>query len=450
MKKTLVSSLAFLLVIGVAVSVFAWPAVYPTGTTLYNPEKSFNGYTLFSPLGHKGKAIKPYDVESYMYLIDMNGNVVHTWRLPFSPGLHGILLPNGNLVFAGRSDKVDPPDRPGVGKYPMGGAGGWLYELDWDGNIVFQHWDPRQHHDFDKLPNGNYIYVAWEKVPKALQKKVRGGKKGSEHKDGSTFNDVLIEINPQGKVVWEWHANDHFDVDIDIIGPVHTRKEWFHCNNVDVMANGNILTDGRYTDSMLIIDKKTKKIIWRWGNVAYLDKATGQIEHRGGKNTMGGQHDCNEIPPGYPGAGNIICYDNGMYTDKSRAVEVDPKTSKVVWESTETSIGRKHYSSFISGAERLPNGNTLICSGANGRFFEVTSGNEIVWEYVNPFITHPRYQGAVFRAHRYGQDYCPQFKNLPSAKGPAVLPPDNSVFSIPPRAMKKIPTEMKLSPGYEK
>jgi hypothetical protein len=42
------------------------------------------------------------------------------------------------------------------------------------------------------------------------------------------------------------------------------------------------------------------------------------------------------------------------------------------------------YAEFISGANRLPNGNTLICSGPNGTIFEVTPGKEIVWKYVNP------------------------------------------------------------------
>src|SRR5262249_2956242 len=42
------------------------------------------------------------------------------------------------------------------------------------------------------------------------------------------------------------------------------------------------------------------------------------------------------------------------------------------------------YSFFISGAQRLPNGNTLICAGALGTFFEVTPEKEIVWKYKNP------------------------------------------------------------------
>jgi len=69
------------------------------------------------------------------------------------------------------------------------------------------------------------------------------------------------------------------------------------------------------------------------------------------------------------------------------------------------------YSFHISGAERLPNGNTLICEGAPGRIFEVTPKQEIVWEYINP-IFGPANRGvggtrsnSVFRAHRYGPEH---------------------------------------------
>jgi hypothetical protein len=64
------------------------------------------------------------------------------------------------------------------------------------------------------------------------------------------------------------------------------------------------------------------------------------------------------------------------------------------------------FSFMISGANRLPNGNTLITEGATGRLFEVTPERETVWEYVSPFVMGSRFGAspAVFRAHRYGFD----------------------------------------------
>ena len=75
-------------------------------------------------------------------------------------------------------------------------------------------------------------------------------------------------------------------------------------------------------------------------------------------------------------------------------------------------------------------GNTLICSGANGRFFEVTPENNIVWEYVNPHKTNDLFAYTVFRAHRYAPDYCKQFNTLSPAKGSAIVPPNVSTYRV--------------------
>ena len=105
----------------------------------------------------------------------------------------------------------------------------------------------------------------------------------------------------------------------------------------------------------------------------------------------------------------MLCYDNGMYADRSRAVEVNIKEGKVVWESSGNPfIGRQSFSHYISSAQRLPNGNTLICDGGNGKFREVTKDNKVVWEYIRPTGNHaypcfqirPRLLSAVERTRR--------------------------------------------------
>src|SRR5204863_10068517 len=78
------------------------------------------------------------------------------------------------------------------------------------------------------------------------------------------------------------------------------------------------------------------------------------------------------------------------------------------------------YSVLLSGAQRLPNGNTLLCSGSNGTLVEVTPEKEVVWKYINPtrggFVPSkfyptgsegfgPRGGGSLFRAYRYAPDY---------------------------------------------
>jgi hypothetical protein len=66
----------------------------------------------------------------------------------------------------------------------------------------------------------------------------------------------------------------------------------------------------------------------------------------------------------------------------------------------------------ISGAQRLSNGNTLICEGTSGRFFEVDVTGNTVWKYVNPVIPSGAVsQGttvtmnSVFRCTQYAATY---------------------------------------------
>ena len=401
----------------------AWPYKYESGVSCYDQSKAFKGYTLFAPMPGR-LAPEPNEIPGEVLLIDMKGETVHSWKTPY-PVFYARLMPDGNLVATMRCSKPTPK-RPGFDKYHMGGVTGMLMEFDWQGTVLFQHFDPNMHHDFRKLPNGNYIYIGWDVVPPGLAKKVRGGQKGTEHKDGTMFGDYFREIDSEGKTVWEWHGIEHFDPDIDIIGVIHPREEWTHTNDVDVMPDGNILSCSRHTDGAYIVERKFGDIIWRWGNVAYLDKKTGQIEHRDVRDpkTMGGPHDAHLIAEGLPGAGNMLVYDNAMYRYYSRAVEVDIKSGDVVWQSEEAFglegyvSGRVHFSPFISGADRLPNGNTLICAGPNGVLFEVTKDKKIVWHWVR---ATPNMAGAVhwgiFRAYRYSPDYCSQFKNLPPAEG---------------------------------
>ncbi len=108
-----------------------------------------------------------------------------------------------------------------------------------------------------------------------------------------------------------------------------------------------------------------------------------------------------------------MLFDNGWYSRRgaaspgSRVIEVDPQTNTVGWVY-ETLPAWNFFSSFISGAQRLDNGNTLICEGMRGRMFEVTPDGEIVWEFVNPFFAYDERWGNVnnvFRAYRFGPDF---------------------------------------------
>ena len=421
---TLLSKHCFALIVALLITqgvAGAWPTVHPTGTTLYNPQAAYPGYVLFAPLSIPiGMSQEAAAKGATIFLVNMRGEVVHRWQVPFYP-LQARLLKNGNLLVTGQINK-GWRNRPGFGKLWMGGATGKIVELTWEGKTVFSHEDLNMHHAAAKLPNGHYLYPAWERIPAAQQKKVRGGIKGTEFPGGVMFNDYLVEVDARGKTVWTWHANRHLDPQVDIIGAIYKREEWSHFNSLAMMSDGNILLTSRSLDSVMIIDKPSGKVIFRWGSTAYLDKATRSLESTTGPMRLGGPHGAVEIPANAPGAGHILCYDNGLYKAVSRAVEIDPASGRLIWESSNRGVGRGHFADIMGNAERLPNGNTLFCEGANGRFFQTNPSGQIAWEYINPYVPSPALHGSVFRIHQYAQDYCPQFKMLPPARGAAVLP----------------------------
>ncbi|MEE8445721.1 MAG: aryl sulfotransferase, partial [Alphaproteobacteria bacterium] len=98
-----------------------------TGVLLHDEARATPGFTLIVPL-----------VGREAYLIGMRGEVLHSWRMPLTPGNYAYLLPNGNLLWSGRTDEGPPLRR---------GKGGLMREVDWDGNVVWEHVDHAQHHD---------------------------------------------------------------------------------------------------------------------------------------------------------------------------------------------------------------------------------------------------------------------------------------------------------------
>ena len=355
------------------------------GLILNIPSLTYSGYTLFSFMGECG-----------VWLIDMQGNFVHHWETPYRPGNYGKLLENGNLLYAAK--QFEAP-------LPWGGLSGKLMEFDWDGNLVWEYQDEYMHHDFQRLPNGNSMILRFISIPEKISSKIKGGIAGTEHA-GEVWTDSFQEITPNGEVVWEWLAYEHLDPERFAICPLCKRVEWTHANTCFILPDGNILTCLQRTHDVVIISKETGDIIWRWGQHGY-------IAH---------PHDAQMLDNG-----NILVFDNGShrysndeagfssgFNSFSRVLEINPKSNEIVWKYQDP-FPFHFNSTFLSGCQRLPNGNTLICEAVNGRFFEVTKEKELVWEYINPFHNDryhaiPGEANNVFRAYRYSPEH-PAFKD---------------------------------------
>lgn len=335
------------------------------GVTEWDPGRALPGFTLFSPLGG-----------DECLLIGMRGEIRHQWRLPATIANFAYLLKNGNLLATVRTEE---------GPKGLAADGGRILELDWDGNVVWEHTDHFLHHDFNRCPNGNTVYLAWSAMSEADAKKARGGIPGSEH-HGHIYEDVLREVTPEGELVWEWYMHDHFPLDNYELRYNQQRLEFAHANACHVQDDGNILVSWRSLDLIALIDRQTSKVIWEMHDRSF-----------------GGQHDPRRLENG-----NITLFANGSDQPRpefSRVLEIDPEKKEVVWEYKGTPRGT-FFSPRISGAQRIANGNTLICEGDHGRLFEVTIGGEIVWEYVSPYY-HDAPLGRtnrIFRARRYTAD----------------------------------------------
>ena len=237
--------------------------------------------------------------------------------------------------------------------------------------------------------------------------------------------------------------------------------DWLHINSLSVLGPNrwfdagdsrfhpdNLIWDAREANIIAIVEKSSGKIVWRLG-----PRYDGnEVERRLG--WIIGQHHAHLIPQGLPGAGNLLVFDNGGWAgygapnpgapnglkvaqrDYSRVLEIDPISLEIKWQYTPKEAGfvvpldaARFYSPFISSAQRLPNGNTLITEGSDGRIFEVTPDHRIVWEYISPYWR----QGAlhlnlVYRAYRAPYDWVPQ---LPLPRENAIRRMDVKTFRVP-------------------
>ena len=444
----------------------AYPTIFPTGTTIYNPEKAWSGYTIFQAK------------ERGACLVDMNGAVVRVWE-----GFHG--LPN--TIMPGGYVMGSTGERPA--KYGYQDLRD-LAQIDFDGNIVwkFDHneyvedpgeeprWMARFHHDFQRegCPVGYYV-PGFE--PKVLEGNtlILTHRNLYNHKisDKLLLDDVFVEVNWEGDIVWEWVCSDHFD-DLDFKEDARNvmsripnmRKagggmgDWMHINSMSYIGPNkwydagdgrfhpdNIIWSGRQTNIIGITDKTTGKIVWSLGPDY---DATLELRKLG---WIIGMHHAHIIPQGLPGAGNLLVFDNGGWggygspnpgsptgfnnamRDFSRVLEINPITLEIVWQLTPKELGfqypidyAKFYSPFISSAQRLPNGNTLITEGSDGRMFEVTVNHEIVWEFISPYWGTAMNMNMVYRAYRVPYSWVPQL-DLP--KETPVEPIDVTKFRVP-------------------
>lgn len=360
-----------------------WSAFRKNGLTHHNANLSVKGYTLFTPADARG-----------IYLLNMAGQVVKRWEFDDIKAFLVTFLPNGNLMVCAvsleaqaRADEIERDDTSDFDLFCLKMGGGCyttLREYDWDGNLVWSYDNGRIHHDFHLCDNGDILLPEYVKLPDDLAAKVQGGYRNAPKKE-LMLGDDIIRINRKGEVVDRWHTWQMLDPVEDPIGPLQNKEEWTHMNSIDVMPDGQLLCSFCENSRVVLIDPDKREITWKLGDPE-----------------ISMQHNATLLPNG-----NVQIFDNGrkrpMSIPYSQVIEVDPKTSEIVWRY-KPGNSEQFYSGHISSAQRLAQGNVLICEGTSGRLFEITRSGEIVWEWLNPFVSgreDGRLYQWIYRAYRY-------------------------------------------------
>ena len=402
---------------------------------LVNEPDAAAGYTLFTG-----------SFSSVVFLIDPLGRVAHAWHMADQVS-HPKLLDNGNLLV-----NISPG----------------IAEFDGRGNKIWEYGVSGLHHDFLKMPNGN-VMLLMHKLNTREEAIAAGANPEFVHKKVGLDYDYLLEVRPAGasggEVVWEWSVWDHLVQDFDPSKPNYgavaerpelidlnflleniselrpnARYDWLHTNAIDYNPElDQIMLSARNFSELWIIDHSSTTaearghsggnsgiggdLLYRWGNPRAYGHGTFADQR------LFWQHKTHWIPPGLPGAGNILVFNNGLEfagderfyssvdelalpADGYRRAQNSPYPAAALEWTYVAETPTDFYAPVLSGAQRLPNGNTLIVDGPAGTIFQATPDGRIAWKYVAPLhkIAHLR----------QGERSVEQARSFPAQDGDAV------------------------------
>ena len=323
---------------------------FEIGVTLHDTAMAYQGYNIIIS-GH-GPGVS---------LIDMNGEVVHSW-FNSDVSLYGI-WPDAQdqeiqIDFWLRSYLADNGDLT-----VMVEAGG-IVRVDKDSNLLWTSEYNGAHHDVDVDENGNvytigrYIHINDRYFPDkyisedyicildSLGNEIRRIST-LDVLANSSYAPVLRRMPDGGDVL---HCNT-----IEFIRPGMLPEDY-----VGPLRPGTVILCHRAIDLVCAVDLEEESVYW----------AESDLWHM--------QHQ-----PTVLSDGSMLIFDNQGMGEISTILQFDPDTEEVLW-FYRGDDEHPFYSVGSGSCQRLPNGNTLITESMMGRAFEVTPEGEIVWEFYNP------------------------------------------------------------------
>ena len=320
-------------------------------------------------------------------LMDMAGIIRHRWTDAGAEAegwQHIEMLANGDLL-------VIVKDR-------------CLLKMDWDSRILWRV-PGRFHHDLDMTGEGRLVCLSrrdavWSPGPESLP----------------VLADTIVFLTRDGRVREEISLLDIFAADVsaaarenlkrwaqgnpEVLDAVraggeaailknNTPPDVLHTNSIEVLKRdipgisrrGDILVSVLMLDLVAILDRESRRVVWRWG--------PGIVQR---------QHH-----PTLLDNGHILLFDNGTAErGHSRVLEMDPGTGKIVWQY-KARPAQRFFTAERGGCQRLPNGNTLITESNRGHVFEVTPRGDPVWEFYNPRLDlEQKKRAVIYRLTRVG------------------------------------------------
>jgi hypothetical protein len=335
-------------------------------------------------------------------LIDEDGVVRNAWEMPrCGHWSHAELLETGELLVPAveadgkDSDRIDAPRS--LLKYS------WTGELLWNRPIA-------SHHDAEALPDGRILTLTggYRSLPDVSRRV-------------PVVDNNLVMLARDGQILQSLSLWDLFRAASGIVRLLPVKEspnelDLFHCNSVDLLHQGpglpanalyagdRVLVSSRHQDTAIVVDLKTKAIVWAWG-----------------QGELSGPHDASWLSNG-----NIVIFDNGLKRRWSRVVEIDPIARKIVWEY-HAPEPKTFFTVSRGSAQRLANGNTLIADSDRGHAFEVTSEGRLVWDFWSPFRNDKAERATMVRIRSYERDFIeslerrhgPGRRSIAALQGPA-------------------------------
>ena len=318
------------------------------GITVHSRGEVFPGLNFYSS-GHGPEAV----------LMDMDGKVLHSWRLAFEDVWPDAKKDRKKLgaKWWRRVHLFENGDLLAI----FEGLG--LIKLDKSSNLIWAHKNGA-HHDLEVMPNGD-IYVL-TREPRLVP---------WVHETKPTLEDFLSILDSDGNekrrisILEAFRRSPYKDY---VFEGVKRTGDVTHTNTVHVLdgrlagrlpafRKGNVLTAMNALGVIAVLDLETEALAWAHQSPPH------------------GQHD-----PLILDNGNLLVFDNHRESGRSIVVEMSPVDLRPVWEYRGTPE-QPFYSRTCGTAQRLPNGNTLITESDGGRAFEVTADQRIVWEYYTPY-----------------------------------------------------------------